>query len=142
MTAVLDVLVAAGAAPGSIEEAAAVGDTDGVVRALDAADAQSRLRALVMAADHQRLDVIDLLVAAGTPVDEADAVWGRQALRVAAEGGRDRSVEHLLGLGADPTATDADGATALDLCRAARATHRNQAPFDRVEALLTVGPPP
>ena len=138
MTDVVDVLVAAGATPASLEEAAAAGDVTGFV---EAADHQARLRALVMAADHQRLDAIDVLVAAGTPVDEADAMWGRQALRVAAAGGRDRSVAHLLALGADPGRTDDDGATALDLCRAHRPSHREQEPFDRVEALLTVGPP-
>lgn len=134
MTDVVDVLVAAGATPASVEEAAAVGDVSGFV---EDADEQARLRALVMAADHQRLGVLDVLVAAGTPVDAVDAVWGRQALRVAAQGGRDRSVAHLLALGADPLATDDDGATALDLCRAHRAQYRDQAAFDRVEQLLT-----
>ena len=138
MTDVVDVLVKAGAAPASIEEAAAVGDVTGFVEEVDE---QARLRAMVMAADHQRLEVIDALVTAGTPMDEPDAVWGRHPLRVAAAGGRDRSVAHLLALGADPLATDDDGATALDLCRANRSSHRQQEPFDRVEALLTVGPP-
>ena len=137
MTEVVDVLVAAGATPTSVEEAAAAGDVTGFV---EGADGQARLRALVMAADHQRLDVIDVLVAAGTPVDVADAVWGRHPLRVAAAGGRDRSVAHLLALGADPLATDENGATPLNLCRAHRTSHREQAPFDRVQALLTVGP--
>ncbi|MEO6412261.1 MAG: ankyrin repeat domain-containing protein [Pedococcus sp.] len=137
MTAVVDVLVAAGASPMSIEEAAAAGDVTGSV---EGADEQARVRALVMAADHQRLEVIDVLVAAGTPLDEADAVWGRHPLRVAAEDGRDRSVAHLLALGAEPLGLDGDGASALDLCRAARASHRDQEPFDRVEALLTAGP--
>jgi ankyrin repeat protein len=133
MTAVVDVLVAADATPASIEEAAAAGDVTGFV---EDADEQARLRALVMAADHQRLGVIDVLVAAGTPLDEADAVWGRHPLRLAAEGGRDRSVAHLLALGADPQGLDGDGASALDLCRAARASHLDHEPFDRVEALL------
>ena len=137
MADVVDVLVAAGATPTSVEEAAAVGDVTGFV---DGADEQARLRALVMAADHQRLDVIEALVAAGAPVDEADAVWGRHPLRVAAANGRDRSVAHLLALGADPLATDENGATPLNLCRAHRTSHREQAPFDRVQALLTVGP--
>ncbi|WP_344138185.1 ankyrin repeat domain-containing protein [Pedococcus bigeumensis] len=134
MTSVVDVLVAAGATPGSVEEAAAVGDVSGFI---EGADEQARLRALVMAADHQRLDVVDDLVAAGTPVDRADAVWGRHPLRLAAAGGRDRSVAHLLALGADPQGVDDDGASALELCRAARASHRDQLGFDRVEALLS-----
>ncbi len=134
MTSVVDVLAAAGAAPESIEEAAALGDVTGF---LDGSDPQARIRALVMAADHQRLEVIDTLVAAGTPFDETDEVWGRHPLRLAAAGGRDRSVAHLLGLGADPSARDADGTTALEHCRAGRARHGVQEPFDRVEALLT-----
>jgi hypothetical protein len=65
MTEVVDVLVAAGAQVNGIEEAAAAGDVRGW---LDDAPADARVRALVMAADHQRLNVIDDLVAAGTPV--------------------------------------------------------------------------
>src|SRR5262249_17854014 len=45
---------------------------------------QSRLRALVFAAAHQRLDVIDALIEAGTPVNEPDAEWGRLPLHTAA----------------------------------------------------------
>jgi hypothetical protein len=138
MTDVVDVLVAAGVTPASIEEAAAIGDVTGFV---EGADEQARLRALVMAADHQRLGVIDILVAAGTPLDDADAVWGRHPLRLAASGGRDRSVAHLLALGADPQGVDGDGASALDLCRAARASHRDHEPFDRVEAHLSSASP-
>ena len=63
-----------------------------------------------MAADHQRLEVIDRLLAAGTPVDAVDPVWGRQALRTAAANGRSASVRHLLDLGADPSLLDAGGA--------------------------------
>jgi hypothetical protein len=40
---------------------------------------ESRIRALVFAADHQRLEVIDQLVEAGTPVNQADAEWGAAA---------------------------------------------------------------
>lgn len=138
MAAVVDVLVAAGATPASIEEAAAVGDVTGFV---EDADEQARLRALVMAADHQRLGVIDVLVAAGTAVDVADTVWGRHPLRLAASGGRDRSVAHLLALGADPLARDDGGSTALDLCRANRGSYRSQESFDRVEALLSSASP-
>lgn len=62
-----------------------------------------------MAADHQRLDVIDQLVAAGTPVDAVDEVWGRQAMRVATENGRVASVRRLLEHGARPDPPDAAG---------------------------------
>ena len=46
-----------------------------------------------------------------------------------------------LALGADPLALDDDGSTALDLCRANRASYRVQEPFDRVEALLSPDSP-
>jgi hypothetical protein len=82
MTAVLDLLVQAGARVHSIEEAAAAGEIDGWLTA--DAPLQARIRALVMAADHQRLPVIDQLVEAGTPVDAVDEVFGRQALRTTA----------------------------------------------------------
>ncbi len=60
-----------------------------------------------MAADHQRLDVIDQLLDAGTPIDAVDEEWGRQALRLALENDRKASIEHLLARGADPRAAEA-----------------------------------
>jgi ankyrin repeat protein len=72
-----------------------------------------------MAADHQRLPVIDALAAAATPLDEADPIWGRHPLRLAAANGRADSVRQLLDLGADPTRTDAEGRTPLHLATAA-----------------------
>ena len=72
MTEVIDVLVAAGI--DSLEMAAATGDVS--AWPLTRLTIQSRIRALVFAADHQRLNVIDQLAAAGTPVNEADAEWG------------------------------------------------------------------
>ena len=90
MTAVLDVLVEAGARPAGIEEAAAAGDLTGHLT--PHSDPQARVRALVMAADHERLGVIDELLATGTPIDATDERWGRQALRVAAQNGRVASV--------------------------------------------------
>jgi ankyrin repeat protein len=70
-----------------------------------------------MAADHQRLEVIDALVAAGTPVDEADHAFGGHPLRTAASNGRLASVRRLLVHGADPSLRDDRGRTPLDLCR-------------------------
>lgn len=67
---------------------------------------QSRIRALVFAADHQRLNVIDQLVEAGTPVNQADAEWGRLPLHTAAGNGRPASVRRLLAHGADPNLRD------------------------------------
>jgi uncharacterized protein len=98
MTGVLDVLVRAGARVRGIEEAAAAGDVTGWLT--PDTPLQARVRALVMAADHERLDVIDQLVAAGTPVDAVDEKWGRQAMRVAVRNGRHGSVRRLLDHGA------------------------------------------
>ena len=103
MTDVLDVLVAAGARINGIEEAAAAGDLGD--RLTEDTPLQARIRALVMAADHERLGVIDELLAAGTPIDATDEVWGRQALRTATENGRSAAVAHLLARGARPEGT-------------------------------------
>ena len=104
MTGVLDVLVAAGARITSLEMAAAAGDITGWP--LGRFTVQSRIRALVFAADHQRLEVIDQLIAAGTPVNEPDAEWGRLPLHTAAQNGRSASVRRLLAHGADPDLRD------------------------------------
>ena len=115
MTHVVDVLVAAGARIHGIEEAAAAGD---VSAWLADAPADARVRALVMAADHERLAVIDELIAAGTPVDATDPAFGGQPLRTAAANGRPASARRLLAHGADPNLRDEQGRTPLDLCRA------------------------
>jgi ankyrin repeat protein len=134
MTDVLDVLVGAGARVDGLVQAAAAGDVSAYD--LAAEPAGDRLRALIMAADHQRLAVLDQLVAAGTPVDGVDPAWGRHALRVAAEDGRPHSVRRLLELGADPAARDGSGHTALDLCRAGQATNPGSTGHAEVEAIL------
>jgi hypothetical protein len=56
----------------------------------------------VIAADHERLGVIDELLAAGTPIDATDEAFARQALGTAIENGRTASSEHLLRRGAAP----------------------------------------
>ena len=132
MTDVVDVLVAAGARVRSIEEAAAAGDVAGWLDA--STPLQARLRALVMAADHERVAVIDALVAAGTPVDEEDEIHHRHPLRLAAANGRARSVRALLAHGADPVRPGPDGRTPLDLARAGG--------HDEAAALLSDGSPP
>lgn len=134
MTAVVDVLAAAGARVPDVVQAAAVGDLTGFAPA--AASPTDRVRALMMAAHHQRLDVIDALLAAGTDVDVVDPTWHRHPLRLAASDGRPRSVAHLLARGADPTLRDAQGRTALDLCREGARTHPDDPGFGDVEALL------
>jgi hypothetical protein len=130
MTEVVDLLVAAGARVRSIEEAAAAGDIRSWLHAETPAGA--RLRALVMAAQHERLGVIEQLVAAGTPVDGTDETFGRHPLRQAAADGRASSVRLLLALGADPTLRDRLGRTPLALCREGAAS----AGRDEVERML------
>jgi uncharacterized protein len=134
MTDVVDVLVAAGARVRSIAEAAATGEIAGWLT--PGTPALDKLLALVMAADHERIEVIDALVAAGTPFDDEDPIYHRHPLRLAAANGRSRSVETLLARGADPDARDARGMTALDHCRRARASAADTTGHDTVEALL------
>ena len=98
---------------------------------------QERILALIMAADHQRLPVIDALIAAGTPVDGVDTTWGRHPLRTAAANGRPAAVRRLLAHGADPALRDPEGRTPLDLCRSGPEPARSTPEVhDEVEALL------
>lgn len=112
MTDVADVLLAAGAT--DVVQAAAAGDITGFLTAdIPQAD---RVAALRIAAAHTRLDVIDQLLAAATPVDGVDRD-GSTALHEAAYCGRADSVRHLLAHGADPTLRDARfGSTPLGWC--------------------------
>lgn len=117
MTEVLDLLVAAGARVDRFEMAAAAGDIS--AWPLHRFPTQTRLRALVFAADHQRLEVIDQLVAAGTPVNEADAEWQRLPLHIAAGNGRVAGVRRMLTHGADPNVVDpVHHRTPLEWCTA------------------------
>jgi hypothetical protein len=133
MTEVVDVLIAAGARVYGIEEAAAAGDVSGWLDGEAPADAC--LRALVMAAVHERVDVIDQLVAAGTPVDAVDEAFGGHPLREAAGNGRPASVRRLLAHGADPNLRDESGRTPLELARQGRAGGGGPG-HDEVEAIL------
>lgn len=135
MTEVLDLLVSAGAQIRSFEEAAAAGHIGTWV--LDGIDRQTRIRGLIMAADHQRISVIEDLVAAGTSIDEADEAFGRHPLRLAAANGRPASVRSLLASGADPHLRDYLGLTALDLCRRNRLNAIETEPYDEIETLLS-----
>jgi hypothetical protein len=135
MTGVVDVLVAAGARIASLEMAASAGDITGWP--LHRRTLQSRLRALAMAADHQRLEVIDQLIAAGTPVNEPDAEWGRLPLHLAAVNGRPASVRRLLAHGADPDLRDPlDHRTPLEWCQQLGNGDSGRAARNEAEAIL------
>jgi ankyrin repeat protein len=100
---IVDMLVAAGAKVSSVIEAAGAGDlTAWPPRELSPFDRACALRA---AAVNDRLDVIDQLLEAGTPIDAE--VDDAPAIHWAAEQGRQRAVEHLLARGATrPTRAD------------------------------------
>ena len=117
MTEVLDLLLEAGAHVNGLYEAAASGDVTAWLT--PQTPVQDRIRALSAAADHQRLEALDQLVLAGTPIDAVDDTYGLQALRIAAQNGRPRSVRRLLDHGADPNLKDERGRTPLDLCQPA-----------------------
>jgi uncharacterized protein len=88
---VVDLLVAAGARPQSIIEAAGIGDLSAYD--LNEISEFDRACALRAASVNERLGVIDELLAAGTPLDaEAD---GRPAIYWARERGRSKAVAHL-----------------------------------------------
>lgn len=134
MTGVVDVLVAAGARITSLGNAAAAGDITGWP--LARFTPQAKIQALVFAADHQRLEVIDQLVAAGTPVNEPDAGWGRLPLHVAAQNGRPASVRRLLAHGADPGLRDpVHQRTPLDWCQPGN-RYLDSPAHDEVETIL------
>ena len=88
---VVDLLVAAGARPQSIIEAAGIGDLSAYD--LNEVSEFDRACALRAASVNERLDVIDQLLAAGTPI-EAE-VDGHPAIHWAKERGRSRAVAHL-----------------------------------------------
>jgi ankyrin repeat protein len=133
MTKVLDLLVLAGGQAHGIESAAAIGDVNGWLT--PDTPLQARIRALIFATDHQRLDVIDELVEHDTPVDAVDDLFGRHALRLAAQNGRPRSVQRLLSYGANPQLRDEQGRTALDLCQPGH-RHLDNPGHDEVDAIL------
>jgi hypothetical protein len=105
-TDIVDLLAASGAHIDGIVEAAAVGNIDGYLT--DETPSEHRVRALTMAAGHDRVEVIRQLLAAGTPVDAVDA-WGYTALRAATENGRDAAVAVLVAAGAQLIGEDGGG---------------------------------
>jgi ankyrin repeat protein len=93
---IVDLLVAAGAEAQSIIEAAGSGDVSG----WDLASVSDHQRACALraAAVNERLEVIDDVLAAGTPIDvEVD---GRPAMFWAKQQGRTKAAAHLAAKGA------------------------------------------
>jgi uncharacterized protein len=88
---VVDLLVAAGARPQSIIEAAGIGD----LSAYDLSEVSEfdRACALRAASVNERLDVIDQVLAAGTPIDAE--VNGHPAIHWAKQRGRSKAISHL-----------------------------------------------
>ncbi|PZR93405.1 MAG: hypothetical protein DLM67_13675 [Candidatus Nephthysia bennettiae] len=134
MPHVVDVLAAAGSPIRNLAEAAAAGDLAGF---LDPPTTEAeRVAALRLAAGHERLDVIDALLAAGTPVDGVDED-GSTALHEAAYYGRPASVRHLLARGADPNLRDTNyGGAPLGWCRHEHENVGASPRHDEVEAIL------
>jgi hypothetical protein len=113
MTDVADILLAAGAT--DLVQAAAAGDLTAVLTR--ETPLEDRIAALRIAAAHGRLDVIDQLLAAATPVDGVDRD-GSTALHEAAFSGQPGSVRQLLAHGADPARRDTRfDSTPLGWCR-------------------------
>ena len=132
MTDVVDVLLAAGAT--DLVQAAAAGDIEGELTA--GTSEEDRVAALRIAAEHGRLNVIDDLLAASTPVDGVDRD-GSTALHEAAYSGRADSVRLLLASGADPARRDTRfGSTPLGWCRHQRAEVGSGHGHEEVEKIL------
>lgn len=116
MTAVADVLVAAGAV--DIVHAAANGSIDGLLSASTSDD--DKVAALRIAAEHGQLAVMEQLLDAGTPIDGTDRD-GSTALHAAAYRGSTNGVRFLLDRGADPARRDTRfNSTPLSWCRHGR----------------------
>ena len=132
MSNVVEVLLAAGAT--DLVQAAAAGDVTGLLT--PETPQRERVAALRIAAEHGRLDVIDQLLNAATPVDGVDAD-GSTALHEAAYQGRADSVSHLLARGADPGRRDTrfDG-TPMGWCRHQREDIGPGHGYEEVEQLL------
>ncbi len=132
MTDVVEVLLAAGAT--DLVQAAAAGDLTGMLTA--ETSQKDRVAALRTAAAHGRVEVIDQLIAASTPVDGVD--WdGSTALHEAAFSGRADSVHRLLLHGADPARRDTRfDSTPLGWCLHQRGEVGPGNGHDEVEAVL------
>ncbi|HJQ90728.1 MAG TPA: ankyrin repeat domain-containing protein [Acidimicrobiia bacterium] len=117
---VVNLLAGAGAIVHDMVEAAGVGSLDGYD--LSGLSVESRARAAKAAAVCERLEVLDLLIGSGVPVDAdpdtGNADGSMTLLHEAAYSGKPRAVERLLALGADPNRQDTEHqSTPLGWCR-------------------------
>lgn len=132
MAEVIDVLLDAGAT--DLLHAARAGDLTGALS--PETPEEDRVAALRIAAEHGQLHVIDVLIAASTPVDGVDRD-GSTALHAAAYAGRADSVQRLLMHGADPARRDTRfDSTPLAWCRHQREQVGPGHGHDEVEAVL------
>lgn len=93
---IVDALIAAGATINSVIQAAGAGDLTGwSIPELSDFERACALRAPSV---NEQLEIIDQLLAAGTPIDAM--VDGQSAIHWAREQGRSRAVEHLARRGA------------------------------------------
>ncbi len=137
MVDVVKVLLAAGAA--DLVQAAAAGNITALLSA--ETPERERVAALRMAAEHGRMDVIDQLLGAKTPVDGVDAD-GSTALHAAAYHGRADSVRHLLARGADSSRRDSRfNGTPLEWCRHRRIETGLRQGHKEVERILATDHP-
>ena len=95
---IVDLLVAHGAKPRSVIEAAGIGDLSD--HDLGKLSDQQRANALRAAAVNERLETIDQLLAAGTPLDAKSD--GHPAVYWAQRQGRDKAVAHLTAKASTP----------------------------------------
>jgi hypothetical protein len=104
-------LVERGAPLRGVAPAAGVGDLAAVRRLFGAAEPRQRERALVAAASHGTVEVVEYLLDAGVPVDAHD---GMTALHVAAARGALPIIDLLIGRGAPLEKENQFGGTVLD----------------------------
>jgi ankyrin repeat protein len=124
-----------GPATGDLLAWAAYGGAEDAARLLLERGADADTGALHAAAGRARADMVRLLLDAGADVDRREPDTGRTPLHAAVSGAPDGGrpadapevVRVLLAAGADPDATTADGATALDISRVAAARARRDA---------------
>lgn len=138
-TAVLDVLLAAGARVKGLSVGPCAGDVSECLRPNMLLT--GLVPALVMAADHQRLAIIDAVSLRRRRSMRRTKSGGRQALRLPGEQRARRQRRHLLAHGADPDHRyPAQHRTALGWCRYSKHRYGDGSGHAAVQALLAPAP--